>query len=152
MRIGPPKYMRWKVAFRSLWLSTQGLWQDMTTEWWARASQAALHHTSCLRIPQTLWEPVPKLHMSEFRARVAWHQYHTLHGVRQLRSQLTMPPAGSLGTTHPIHNGTHVVHETTTTGCAPESHRRCPLEPGTILGFPCTYGPAGTSLLSRSPP
>ena len=26
------------------------------------------------------------------RERVAWHQYHALHGVCQLRGQLTMPP------------------------------------------------------------
>ena len=47
--------MRWKVAFRNMWLSTRGPWQDMVTEWWNRASAVDLHHVSCLRIPGSVW-------------------------------------------------------------------------------------------------
>ena len=84
--------MRWKVAFRNMWLSTWGPWQDTVTEWWNRASTADLHHVSCLRIPQSLWDRIPRTMRVDLRERVAWHQYHALHGVCQLRGQLTMPP------------------------------------------------------------
>ena len=84
--------MRWKVAFRNMWLSTWGLWQDMVTEWRNRASVADLHHVSCLRIPRSLWDHIPRALRVDLRERVAWHQYHALHGVCQLRGQLTMPP------------------------------------------------------------
>ena len=75
-----------------MWLSTWGPWQDTVTEWWNRASAADLHHVSCLRIPQSLWYHIPGTVREDLRERVAWHQYHALHGVCQLRDQLTMPP------------------------------------------------------------
>ena len=84
--------MRWKVAFRNVWLSTWGPWQDTVTEWWNRASAADLHHVSCLRIPQSLWDHIPRTMRVDLREHVACHQYHALHGVCQLRGQLTMPP------------------------------------------------------------
>ena len=84
--------MRWKVAFRNMWLSTWGPWQDTVTEWWNRASAADLHHVSCLRIPQSPWEHIPRTMRVDLRECVAWHHYHALHGVCQLRGQLTMPP------------------------------------------------------------
>ena len=31
-------YMRWKVAFRNMWLSTWGPWQDTVTAWWNKES------------------------------------------------------------------------------------------------------------------
>ena len=70
--------MRWKVAFRDMWLSTWGLWRDTVTEWWKRASAADLHHVSCLRIPPSLWDHIPRTLRVELRERVAWHQYHAL--------------------------------------------------------------------------
>ena len=57
-----------------------------------RASAADLHHLSCLRIPQSLWNHTPRALRVDLRERVAWQQYHTLHGVGQLYGQLTMPP------------------------------------------------------------
>ena len=71
---------------------TWGPWRDTVTEWWNRASAADLHHVSCLRIPQSLWDHIPRTRRVDPRERVAWHQYHALHGVCQLRGQLTMPP------------------------------------------------------------
>ena len=64
----------------------------MVTEWWNRASAADLYHVSCLRIPQSLWDHIPRTLRVGLRERVAWHQYHALHGVCQLRGQRTMPP------------------------------------------------------------
>ena len=81
--------MRWKVAFRNMWLSTRGPWQDTVPKWWNRALAADLHHVSCLRI---LWDHIPRALQVDLRERVAWHQYHALHGVCQLLGQLTMPP------------------------------------------------------------
>ena len=52
-------YMRWKVAFRIMWLATWGPWQEIMEAWWARATSADLHHVSCLRIPQSAWEFLP---------------------------------------------------------------------------------------------
>ena len=84
--------MRWKVPFRSMWLSTWGPWQDTVTERWNRVSAEDLHHVSCLGIPHSLWDHIPRTLRRDLRERVAWHQYHALHGVCQLRDQLTIPP------------------------------------------------------------
>ena len=46
--------MRWKVAFRNMWLDTWGPWHGTMMEWWTRVLAADLHHVSCLRIPQSL--------------------------------------------------------------------------------------------------
>ena len=64
----------------------------MVTEWMNRASAADLHHVSCLRIPQSLWDHVTRAPRVDLRERVALHQCHALHGVCQLRGQLTMSP------------------------------------------------------------
>ena len=53
-------HMHWKVAFHNMWLSTRGKWQDTVIEWWNRASAADLHHVSCLRIPRSLWDHIPR--------------------------------------------------------------------------------------------
>ena len=62
--------MHWKVAFRNMWLSTWGPWQDTVSEWWNRASAADLHHVSCLRIPQSLWDHIPRALRADLRERV----------------------------------------------------------------------------------
>ena len=62
------------------------------TEWWTRASAADLYHVSYPRIPQSLWDHIPRALRPDLRAGVAWHQYHASHGVCHLRGQLTMPP------------------------------------------------------------
>ena len=85
-------YMPWKVAFRNMWLDTWGPWHDIVTEWWTRASAVDLHHVSCLCIPESLWEHVPRSRRVNFRERVVWHLYHALHGMCKLQAQLTMPP------------------------------------------------------------
>ena len=84
--------MRWKVAFRNMWLSTWGPWQDAVTEWWNRASAADRYHVSCLRIPRSIWDHIPRALPVDLRERVAWHQYHALQGVCQVCRQFTMPP------------------------------------------------------------
>ena len=63
--------MRWKIAFRNIWLSTWGPWQDTVNEWWNRASAVDLHHVSCLRIPQSLWDHIPRALRVDLRERVA---------------------------------------------------------------------------------
>ena len=85
--------MRWKFAFCNMWLSTWGPWQDGVTEWLNRASAADLHHVSCLRIPQSPWDHIPRTLRVDLRERATWHQYRALHGVCQLGGQLTMPPS-----------------------------------------------------------
>ena len=91
--------MRWKVAFRNMWLSTCGPWQDTVTEWWNRASSADLHHVSCLRIPQSLWDHIPRTLRVDLRERVAWHQYHALHGGRLKRSARSSATIWAFGRT-----------------------------------------------------
>ena len=63
--------MRWKVAFRNMWLSMWGLWQDTVSEWLNRTLAADLHHVSCLHIPRSLWDHIPRALRVDLRERVA---------------------------------------------------------------------------------
>ena len=85
-----PRVQLIHLCMLCMWLSTWGPWQDTVTERWNRASAAEVHHASCLRIPQSRWDHVPRALRIDLTERVAWHQYHALHGVCQLRGQLTM--------------------------------------------------------------
>ena len=80
--------MRWKVAFRNMYLSTWGAWQDTVSEWWNGASAADLHCVSYLRIRRSLWDYIPLAMRVDLRECVAWHQYHALHGVWRIRMGL----------------------------------------------------------------
>ena len=79
-----------------MWLNTWESWHDVMESSWTKATPADLHHVSCLRIPQSIWDFLPKRLRLDFRVRVAWHQYHVLHGVCRLRGQPTMPPRDPL--------------------------------------------------------
>ena len=113
--------MRWKVAFCHMWLSTWGPWQDTVTEWWNRASAADLHHVFCLRIPQCLWDHIPRTLRIDLRECVAWHQYHALHGVCHCAANSPCPPATHRCRPHPPQRYWHG-----TQSCAHELYDRTP--------------------------
>ena len=68
--------------------------------------------------------------------RVAWHQYHALHGVCQLRGQLTMPPPRPTGAAHALHSGTGMVHKAAPTSCTTEPHGLCPPQSSRVYRAP----------------
>ena len=51
-----------------------------------------LHHVGGLHVPQPFIDHILTEHMPTMQYLVAWHQYHMLMGVTQLRKNLTMPP------------------------------------------------------------
>ena len=141
-----------KVTFRNMWLSTGGPWQALVTEWWNTASAADLHHVSCLHIPQSLWDHIPRAWRVDPRERVAWHQYHALHGGCQLRGQLTMPPARPTGAAHAVHSGGGVVHRAAPTSRTTEPHGLCPPQSSRVYRGLGENIAAGWPRLSRGIP
>ena len=51
-----------------------------------------LHHVGGLHVPQSFIDHILTEHMPTMQYPVAWHQYHMLMEVTQLRKDLTMPP------------------------------------------------------------
>ena len=62
-----------------------------------------MHHLGRLRIPSTLIDHIPAEEKHHLRWRVAWHQYHMLLGVTNLRRELSMPPRNETDNPPPTH-------------------------------------------------
>ena len=93
--LAPPRLTRcsaWRPIFVELWLSSWEEWRPHAAKWLDGAGPPNLHHIGCLRISQYFIDYIPAERMSQMRFRVAWHQYHMLIRITQLRQYLTMPP------------------------------------------------------------
>ena len=82
----------WNSAFLDLWLSTWEDWRPHISTWLENVDETDLHHLGRLRIPSTLIDHIPAEEKHHLRWRVAWHHYHMLLGVTNLRRELSMPP------------------------------------------------------------